>query len=314
MKGNFLAKLGNKMGRTGLKLKKHSPDILFVGGMGLTIGGVIVACKATPKCTALLQKHKENMAEVDACRKLAIEHPEENEYTVADQKKDTWLFRRDLAIGMIKTYALPAAMITGGLVCIGKSNRIFKKRYLGAAAAFAADHKELKAIKDRIFKEMGPDRGRAFLYGAKDIDFVDIQTEQLDEDGNPITVTKPMNDVIDADTFSGVSQYAKYFDKKCKAWDPSPTHSLAYLKQVQSSLTDILLTRGHLFLNEVYDALGMPHTSDGAIVGWVKGMGDDFVDFGVYNANLAVNRDFVNGYENICLLDFNVDGIIYDLI
>lgn len=75
---------------------------------------------------------------------------------------------------------------------------------------------------------------------------------------------------------------------------------------------DRLHARGHLFLNEVYEALGLPHTQAGAVVGWVVGNGDNFVDFGLYTGEAA--RDFVNGREGSILLDFNVDGIVYDKI
>ena len=41
--------------------------------------------------------------------------------------------------------------------------------------------------------------------------------------------------------------------------------------------------------------------------------GDNYVDFGIYKNNSA-HRRFVNGLEYNILLDFNVDGVIYDLI
>ena len=74
----------------------------------------------------------------------------------------------------------------------------------------------------------------------------------------------------------------------------------------------MLRARGHLFLNEVYDALGFERTQAGTVVGWLIGNGgDDFVDFGMYE---AVNNRFINGLERTPLLDFNVDGVIYDKI
>lgn len=62
--------------------------------------------------------------------------------------------------------------------------------------------------------------------------------------------------------------------------------------------------------------LGMDHTSAGAVVGWISGGdGDNYVDFGVFipDADDRV-RDFVNGREGSVLVDFNVDGIIWDKI
>ena len=53
-------------------------------------------------------------------------------------------------------------------------------------------------------------------------------------------------------------------------------------------------------------------------MGWIydekNPKGDNFVDFGIYDITKEVNRDFVNGYERTILLDFNVDGPIYNLI
>ena len=55
------------------------------------------------------------------------------------------------------------------------------------------------------------------------------------------------------------------------------------------------------------------------MVGWVYDQHDtetcdNFIDFGIYrNAfNSVARRAFVNGYEPVVLLDFNVDGCIWE--
>ena len=64
--------------------------------------------------------------------------------------------------------------------------------------------------------------------------------------------------------------------------------------------------------------LGIPKTQAGQIVGWIydekEPMGDNFVDFGIYDINKPSNRDFVNGHERSIWLDFNVDGDIWSLM
>lgn len=64
--------------------------------------------------------------------------------------------------------------------------------------------------------------------------------------------------------------------------------------------------------------LGIPRVKAGQVVGWIydeeNPIGDNFVDFGIYDQNRVKNRDFVNGYERTILLDFNVDGNILDLM
>ncbi len=71
-------------------------------------------------------------------------------------------------------------------------------------------------------------------------------------------------------------------------------------------------------MNEVYDMLGFPRTKGGQSLGWVYNeknpVGDNYVDFGIYNLNDEANCAFINGYEYNIILDFNYDGCILDLI
>jgi hypothetical protein len=68
-----------------------------------------------------------------------------------------------------------------------------------------------------------------------------------------------------------------------------------------------------VFLNEVYEGLGMERCQMGQHVGWLKAgrsRGDGFIDFGIYDIFDESKRAFVNGFEPVALLDFNVDGPI----
>lgn len=113
----------------------------------------------------------------------------------------------------------------------------------------------------------------------------------------------------------GVSEYARFFDETSPHWSRNPEENMFFLRQVEVYCTQKLLTIGHIFLNEVYDMLGLPHTKAGAVVGWVYDkdnlIGDNRIDFGIFTKN---NKGFVNGYESSILLDFNVDGNILDRI
>lgn len=112
------------------------------------------------------------------------------------------------------------------------------------------------------------------------------------------------------------SIYARYFDESCKGWTKDPDYNKMFLCHQQNYCNDKLRAKGYLFLNEVYDQLGIPRTKAGAVVGWVydeeNPIGDNKVDFCIHSFD--ANRDFVNGYNNVVLLDFNVDGNILDLI
>jgi len=110
-----------------------------------------------------------------------------------------------------------------------------------------------------------------------------------------------------------VSDYARFFNSASIHWTKSSEHNLMFLRLIQRHCNDLLKARRHLFLNEVYDQLDIPRTKAGQVVGWIydekNPMGDNFVDFGIYNLR---NENFVNGYESSILLDFNVDGNILE--
>jgi hypothetical protein len=112
------------------------------------------------------------------------------------------------------------------------------------------------------------------------------------------------------------SIYARFFDESCPSWNTNGEYNLIFLNCQQKYANDLLNSRGHVFLNEVYDMLGTPRSTAGSVTGWLKtedGSTVNFVDFGIYDEDHVV-RDFVNGAEGSILLDFNLDGVIYDKI
>jgi hypothetical protein len=90
-----------------------------------------------------------------------------------------------------------------------------------------------------------------------------------------------------------------------------------FIKAQERYANDLLKAKKRVFLNEVYEMLGLPRTKAGQIVGWVynpeNSKGDNYIDFGLYSDNLSYS-DYVNGFDQAILLDFNVDGNIWDLM
>lgn len=142
----------------------------------------------------------------------------------------------------------------------------------------------------------------------------EVEETVVSEDGTEV-VEKKTIELADPNTYS---PYAKFYDDGCSGWTKDSEANLMFLRMQQDAATKRLKQQGWLLLNDVYDMLGIPRTKDGMVIGWVYDekhpVGDNFVDFGIYDTNRASNRDFVNGYERTILLDFNVDGNIYDLM
>ena len=120
---------------------------------------------------------------------------------------------------------------------------------------------------------------------------------------------------IEKETRPDVTDYARFFNEMCPTWTTNPEYNLMFLKTQERHATDKLRANGYLFLNDVYDMLGMPRTKAGQVVGWIydenNPYGDNYIDFNIYAEH---NANFVNGYERTALLDFNVDGNILDRI
>lgn len=131
------------------------------------------------------------------------------------------------------------------------------------------------------------------------------------EDNGEVDIQK--EEYVEEETRPSVSCYAKFFDESCVGWTKYPECNLMFLKVQEHYANEKLRARGYLFLNEVYDMLGMPRTKAGQVIGWVYDVnnpeGDNYIDFGIHAEH---NRNFVNGYESTVLLDFNVDGMILD--
>ena len=296
--------ISNATGRAGLQVKKHSPEILMGVGVVSFIGTIILACKATTRAEEVLDRHAREMDEAREAAEIATE---EDNY---DLKKETLVVYSHTAVDMAKLYGPAVAMGTMSMACFLKAYSIVNTRYLGAVAAYNAVSGVLDMYRARVKEELGEQMDRHFRYGTE---VSEIETTIDNGDGKkPKTVKETVENTDRANI--GPSEYAKFFDRSCPEWDENPQYGLKWLRANETAANDILNTRGHIFLNEVYDMIGLPHTTAGAVVGWVKGQGDGFVDFGLYKPDNESARRFINGEDNVVLLDFNVDGVIYDKI
>ena len=137
--------------------------------------------------------------------------------------------------------------------------------------------------------------------------------QTVDENGVTNIVTE-RSFAVDPSLYS---IYAKFFDESNPNWVSDASMNRAFIQMIQNQCNSKLQAQGYLFLNDVYDALGMEKTVVGQCVGWFYDpkdpIGDNFVDFGIFNTKIQKNVDFVNGFEKSILLDFNVDGNILDM-
>lgn len=306
-----------KVNRFGLKVKKYSPEILIGVGIVGTVASGVMACKATLKVSDILDDTKDTIDKINSTK----EDPKHAEvYSEEDAKKDLAITYTQTAVKLVRLYAPSVVLGAASISCIVASNNILKKRNVALAAAYAGVDKSFKEYRKRVVDKFGDEVERQLRYNIK---AEEIEEKVVDENGEEKVVKKAVNIVNPSD----ISDYARFFEKYTvdndgnkiinSCWQDDNEYNLMFLKAQERYANDLLKSRGHLFLNEVYDMLGIPRSKAGQVVGWIydadNPVGDNFVDFGLYADNLSYS-DYLNGFEPAILLDFNVDGNVWDLM
>jgi len=298
--------VAHKLGRPLLHLQKTSPQIMFGVGVVGVVGATVLACRATMKISETLSETEDQQTKSELLHeeyKQQIGHGFEVGYDEKIYAKDQMALRIKTILAVTKLYAPAAGLMMISIGLLTGSHITLNRRNASLTAAYATVDQAFQKYRSRVREQLGDDADREFQFGTREI------TETVQgKDGKEKTVVHKRAE--------GPSQYARFFAEQCKDWQRNPEYNRIFLQAQQSYFNDLLQSRGHVFLNEVYQALGFEHTGAGAVVGWVLGgPGDDFIDFGIFDdiTNPHV-RDFVNGDEASILLDFNVNGVIFKLI
>ncbi len=291
------ATVTRQVATAGLKAQKNAPSLLFGAGIVGFIGTTVLASRATLKLEEVLETTQHDLS-------LATQAREKHADTYSDDDLQEDRIKI-LAVGVGRVVRLYGPTIVVGcasIYCLTKSKNLLQERNEALAAAYMAVDQAFKQYRGRVVEKYGADEDRELRYGSE-------QREIWDEDKGKMvekTVVPP-----------GIpSQYARFFDELSTAWERNPEYNIAYLRCQQTYWNDKLYARGHVFLNEVYDALGLEQTSAGQVVGWLREgpNSDGFIDFGIWDVNNPKAIDFVNGREGAILLDFNVDGPILNML
>lgn len=302
---SFLSKI---TGRPGLILQKHSPEILMTVGIVGIVGSTILACRATLKAEEVIDRHEEKMEKINE----AWEQVQEGQigledYSEQDHKKDLTVVYVQTAVDYVKLYGPAVTLLAASIFCILGAHSIMKKRNVALMAAYKALEEGFNAYRKRVIEEHGEQKDYMYKHGLREEEV--IETE-VGEDGKTkkVKTTKLVDDGL-----SNLSPYARRYSRQTSTqWSGTDDHSynIMFIQCQQNSFNDLLQSRGHVYLNEVYDCLGLERDHKyGQMVGWVKGHGDDYIDFGLDFAD-----EFMKQRSDEFILDFNVDGVIWDKI
>lgn len=286
--GDIVAPVTRGFATVKFQTVKFSPEILTTVGVTGVITSGVLAARATLRLEDVLDNGRRRLAE--AMDLAADGHVPPSTVNTA---------RLASALDIVKLYGPSVSLGLASLVCIISAQGILKKRNAALAAAYTTLEGAYKSYRDRVKEEFGEEKERDIYLNLKD---EVVKNKETGKDEKITTIGDP----------SKLGPYVRLFDETNPNWTKQADQNLFFLRAQQNYFNDLLRARGHIFLNEVFDGLGMEHTAAGAISGWrISDVGDNFVDFGIYTAE---NRHFVEGHERSIWLDFNVDGVIYNKI
>ncbi|MBQ9014466.1 MAG: hypothetical protein IJ094_13115 [Bacilli bacterium] len=316
-----------------LKIAEKSPVILLTIGVVGVVAGTIMAVKATKNTKDIDDELKEDLETLELKKQEALEdmnstmdleEPAENlisikddnyeEYQTSLATKDFKEFtledynslRNKIVFNATKKYVIlysKAAVIEAtSIICIIAGFRIIAKRYAAMAMAYTALDNSYREYRKRVQNELGKDKEEELYYGYKK------ELKKIKDEQNNIKEVPQLH--VDGQI---LSPYAVFFDETSTEWSKDPGYNETFLKQLEKGMQRRFEGQGYLFLNDVKDKLGLPRTPEGQIVGWkLNGpYSDNKISFNLYN---EYNREMSKKGSNVWLLDFNVDGNIYDKI
>lgn len=323
MKSKLLNNANKSLNKITFKVKKHSPEILVVAGVVGTVASAVMACKATLKVNEVIDGAKSDIDKIHTATEKGVTEAGE-EYSKEDSNKDLIIAYTQTGLKLAKLYG--PSVILGGLsiTSILASNNILRKRNVALAAAYATVDNTFKEYRGRVIERFGERVDKELRYNIKAKEIVETT---VDEDGNEHTEVKTVDFVGNEDLINGVSGYARFFEKYTTDskgntilnpnWQTNNEFNIMFLTAQQNYANDKLKAKGYVYLNEVYEMLGLPASRAGQIVGWVydpeNTVGDNYIDFGLFRSSDNYS-DFIYGHDNGILLDFNVDGNILELM
>ena len=286
-----------------LTVRKHSPEILMVAGVIGTVAGAVMACKETLELEDVLDECKQEKMELEEQYAMCEEYSEDA------LKKDQVKLTIKQAAKIVKLYAPSVIMEVTSIGVIFASNDIMRKRNASMAAAYATLNSMYKRYRQNVIESYGEEVDKDMRFGVKH-----EKVTEIDEDGNKVKIDAR---IVDLDnTALAISDYSRFFQSGCKGFDASSgRYNLLYLKGIQAMFNNKLIADGYVMLNDVYRELGFDTIPEGWSIGWVydetNPIGDNYIDFGLYEARNK-NQRAVNDWEPVILMDFNVDGNLYE--
>ena len=286
------------------RISKHAPTILSITASAGVIATGYLAWKAGTRFEDVEGRDWDRRKE---CLRNADTIPDEDVPKI--ERKNRILFILDT----VRTVAPAAIVGAATITMIYFSNSISKKRLAAMGAAYATLQTAFDGYKRTMVEALGKESVDKIL--KPKLPNVGKSAEEILSSDNKSDAAHVSDAVVNS--LKALSPYARIIaEESSTCWDPNEDYTSQNLAAVQLWANRRLERKGHLFLNEVFDQLGLSRTREGAVVGWLKnGEGDNYVSFGDFDASIyRVPSDDYTRVDSNFIVDFNVDGVIWDRI
>jgi hypothetical protein len=277
--------------------KQRSPEIFL--GLSIVVGGVAIY-----QAVKYGQKIERNGTIRNARAALIDlrENPVENSAQI----------RQDIILDTVRELVVPAIpMVAAAVVsaaCAAASYKILNGRYAATAAALTSVTKAFSEYRDRTGGLLAAFPGAVADEDGKgatlpEHSFSEDVNSQLEKDlkelGLPTEKIK-INGTGFGFLWDKFSCYYRMDDQAANAF---------HIQQVETRLNQLLVGRGHVFLNELHDEFDVKRTDIGAVVGWVR-------DVNHPNSHIVLFpvRTISDFAPSEVMIESNVMGVIFKLI
>ena len=294
----------NAVNKAVLKTRKHGPEIGLVFGVAGVVGSTIMACVATAKVVRIAEDSKYKKEELDIQKA-------DGDITEEEHKEQVDKLYIQTGIETIKLYLPAVGLGALSLASIISSHVVLQRRNASLGAAYIALDRGFKEYQKRVEERFGEDVERDIRYGIKE---EEVTEKTVTKNGKEKETTKKVTTFNPSD----LGPYARIFDSGCNGWTKDPNRNKDILLDCQNWANNKLQRKGRLLLNDVYEMLGFEPTKAGMVMGWLYDLDNpnlqNHVDFGLWNLESEASRRFINGLEQNVILDFNIDGNIYEML
>lgn len=300
------------------KVKFRSPELLIGAGVVGLVGAAVVAVRRG------VRWHTAAKAEIVHDLETIKKAEGSPQYTREDRVRDYAQVIGKGVWSFTQIYGPSIAVGAASVVSVLAGTGVLKGRLAAMTSAAATAQAALERYRSRVREKLGEDADYEFAYeiSAK-------KAKIKHEDGTKESLVT-YHLVPSSGEWMAASPYSRLWDENAMEWCANRDVQFLTLRSLENHFNQELNARGVVFLNDVYKALGLPMSKDAALVGWIKDYekpkmaklaaglgrvpGDGVISFGVFENESPSARAYLAGDDNRVVLDFNVDGVIYDLI